>query len=83
MGIVTCSRCRATATADSIEKGKRKLDHSIGIYQGKPCEDGKAELFFSSDEKEIIVATIAPTITISNQKKIDKKTTKASSYKQR
>lgn len=68
MGIVTCSRCKATVVADSIEKGKRKLDHSIGIYKGTPCEDGKAELFFSPD------GTTTQTEITTNSKKIDKKT---------
>lgn len=53
MGIVTCSRCKATTKADSIEEGRPKLDHAIGLYIGKPCEDGKAELFFTGKKKTI------------------------------
>ena len=52
MGQLTCSRCNATTKADSIEEGRDRLDHSIGIYKGKPCEDGKAELFFTGKQKE-------------------------------
>ncbi len=52
MGQLTCSRCNATTKADSIEEGRNRLDHAIGIYKGKPCEDGKAELFFTETQKE-------------------------------
>jgi len=52
MGQLICSRCNATTKADSIEEGRNRLDHSIGIYKGKPCEDGKAELFFTGKQKE-------------------------------
>jgi len=80
-GILTCSRCKATTLADSIETGRRKLDHSIGIYKGTPCEDGKAELFFTSDEKKA-KAIVTPktkkkteqTSISSNNKTIDKQT---------
>jgi len=51
MGTLTCSRCNATTEANSIEDGRKLLDHSIGIYKGKPCEDGKAELFFTGEQK--------------------------------
>jgi len=47
MGILVCSRCKATTQADSIEEGRKRLDHGVGLYLGKPCEDGKAELFFT------------------------------------
>jgi len=46
-GILVCSRCKAKTTADSIEEGRKRLDHGIGLYIGKPCQDGKAELFFT------------------------------------
>lgn len=52
MGQLTCSRCKATTKADSIDEGRNRLDHSIGIYKGKPCEDGKAELFFTGKQQE-------------------------------
>ena len=44
---LTCSRCTATTEADSIEEGRELLDHSIGLYIRKPCEDGKAELIWT------------------------------------
>ncbi len=50
MGTLTCSRCKATTEADSIDEGRSRLDHGIGIYKGKPCEDGKAELFFTGKQ---------------------------------
>lgn len=52
VGILVCSRCNAKTTADSIEDGRKKLDHGIGLYIGKPCQDGKAELFFTGTEKK-------------------------------
>jgi len=50
MGTLTCSRCKATTESDSIDEGRSRLDHGIGIYKGKPCEDGKAELFFTGKQ---------------------------------
>ena len=47
MGTLVCSRCKAKTKADSIEDGRKRLDHGVGLYIGKPCEDGKAELFFT------------------------------------
>lgn len=47
MGLLTCSRCKAKVKADSIEDGRKRLDHAVGLHIGKPCEDGKAELFFT------------------------------------
>jgi len=54
MGQLTCSRCFATTKADSIEEGRNRLDHGIGLYKGKPCEDGKADLIFTGKQKEQI-----------------------------
>ena len=47
MAKITCSRCYATTQANSIEEGRKLLDHSIGLVIGKPCEDGKAELLIT------------------------------------
>ncbi len=47
MGTLVCSRCKAKTKANSIEDGRKKLDHGVGLYIGKPCQDGKAELFFT------------------------------------
>jgi len=58
MGILVCSRCRAKITADSIEEGRKRLDHSVGNYIGKPCQDGKAELFFTGDTKDTPKETV-------------------------
>jgi len=52
MATITCSRCKATTQADSIEKGRKFLDHSVGLVIGRPCEDGRAELFLSGKVKE-------------------------------
>jgi len=52
MGILTCPRCKAKTTADSIEEGRKRLNHSIGLYIGKPCEDGKVELFLTGKTKK-------------------------------
>lgn len=51
MGTLTCPRCKATVQADSIENGRKKLDHAVGIYINKPCGDGVAELLFTGVEK--------------------------------
>ena len=48
MGTLVCSRCGAKTKADSIEEGRKRLDHGVGLYINKPCEDGKAELFFTN-----------------------------------
>ena len=52
MGTLVCSRCGAKTEANSIEDGRKRLDHGVGLYIGKPCEDGKAELFFSGNKEE-------------------------------
>lgn len=52
MGILICSRCKAKTTADSIDEGRKRLDHSVGNYIGKPCQDGMAELSFTGIEKK-------------------------------
>ena len=50
MGLLTCPRCNAKTNADSIDEGRKRLDHAIGIYIGMPCEDGKVELIFTGKE---------------------------------
>lgn len=51
MGTLTCSRCRATTEADSIEEGRKNLNHAIGLGIGKPCYDGLAKLIFTGKAK--------------------------------
>ena len=70
MGTLTCSRCKAKTKANSIEEGRKRLDHGVGLYIGKPCEDGKAELFFSNGERETSTPSKTRTKTT---KTIDKK----------
>ena len=60
MGTLVCSRCRAKTEASSIEDGRKRLDHGVGLYIGKPCEDGKAELFFTGTEKKDKTTTKKP-----------------------
>jgi len=50
MGLLICPRCKAKTNADSIEEGRQRLDHGIGLYLGKPCQDGKVELLFTGKE---------------------------------
>ncbi len=69
MGTLTCSRCKATTEADSIDEGRSRLDHGIGIYKGKPCEDGKAELFFTGNEQKTPKKTSSSTESQSKVKK--------------
>jgi len=52
MGLLVCPRCNAKTIADSIEEGRNRLDHAMGLYLGKPCEDGKCELIFTGPEVE-------------------------------
>lgn len=52
MGILKCPNCKAKTTADSIEEGRERLDHAIGLYLGRPCYDGLAELQFIGTEKK-------------------------------
>jgi len=52
LGILVCSRCRAKTEAKSIEEGRKRLDHGVGLYIGKPCQDGRAELFFTNGKTE-------------------------------
>lgn len=49
MATLTCSNCGANTEANSIEEGRKRLDHSRGLLFNKPCEDGKAELFLTGD----------------------------------
>lgn len=51
MATITCSRCKATTEANSIEEGRKLLNHSVGLIIGKPCEDGRAELFLTGKVK--------------------------------
>ena len=69
MGILVCSRCKAKTTADSIEEGRKRLDHGVGLYIGKPCGDGRAELFFTGTKK----------VTKISKKTIDKKSAQSKS----
>jgi len=69
MGILVCSRCMAKTKATSIEDGRKRLDHGIGLYIGKPCGDGRAELFFTGADK----------VTEPSKKMIGKKSAKSKS----
>ena len=51
MATLTCSRCNATTEADSIDEGRQRLDHAVGLVIGMPCEDGRAELYISGKVK--------------------------------
>jgi len=73
MGTLVCSRCKATTEANSIEDGRKRLDHGVGIYIGKPCGDGKAELYFTGTEKKDKPKTTKKTL----KKMIDKKPAKS------
>ena len=68
MGVLQCSRCKAKTTADSIEQGRKRLDHAVGLHRGKPCGDGVAELFLTGTEKK-------DTAKKTSKKKTDKKST--------
>ena len=70
MGTLVCSRCKAKTIADSIEEGRKRLDHGVGLYIGKPCEDGKAELYFTGGTDKVKKIT-------SPKKTIDKKNAKS------
>jgi len=74
MGLLYCPRCKAKTEATSIEEGKERLDHSIGLYIGKPCQDGKVELSFTNGDSkpEIIPTTISTTDKIIKKKKKSK-----------
>ena len=50
MGLLSCPRCNAKTITNSIDEGRGKLDHALGLYLGKPCEDGKCELTFIESE---------------------------------
>jgi len=47
MGTLRCSRCNAQTEANSIEEGRKRLDHSAGLIIGMPCEDGRANLYLT------------------------------------
>jgi len=77
MGTLVCSRCKAKTEADSIEEGRKRLDHGVGLYIGKPCQDGKAELFFTNGTIETKKSTFKkPT---EKKSKIDTKFAKSKS----
>lgn len=52
MGMLTCSRCKAKTETNSVEEGRKRLDHSVGLFKGKPCEDGKATLYFTGKKSK-------------------------------
>jgi len=58
MGLLQCTRCGCSTIAKSIEEGRKRLDHSIGLTVRKPCEDGKAPLEFTGADTKV-----KPTIT--------------------
>ena len=72
MGKLVCLRCGAKTEAKSIEEGRKRLDHGIGLYKGKPCEDGKAELFFTNGTTEKPKKSTSKKST-EKKSKIDKK----------
>ena len=39
MSQAKCTRCHATATADTFEEASQKLDHAIGLGRGIKCGD--------------------------------------------
>jgi len=77
MGTLVCSRCRAKTTATSIEDGRKILDHGVGLYIGKPCEDGKAELFFTNGKTQAKKSTSKK--STEKKLKIDTKTAESKS----
>ncbi len=79
MGSLVCSRCRAKTEASSIEDGRKRLDHGVGLYIGKPCEDGKAELFFTGTEKQKDSKTKTSTKKSTKKTTIDKKPAESNS----
>lgn len=44
MGKLTCSRCFATAEADSQEKADELIDHARGQIIGRPCSGKQSDL---------------------------------------
>ena len=58
MGLLSCPRCNAKTITNSIDEGRGKLDHALGLYLGKPCEDGKCELTFIESETDIITTSL-------------------------
>ena len=72
-GVLVCSRCKAKTTADSIEEGRKRLDHGVGLYIGKPCQDGKAELFFTETTTTQIAKKTSTTKKIDKQKTVKSK----------
>ena len=64
-GILICPRCKATTKANSIEDGRKRLNHAIGIYVRKPCYDGLVELQFTPGKEK---RTTAPKKSLNNLK---------------
>jgi len=62
MGLLQCTRCGASTQAKSEEEGRKRLDHSIGLTVGKPCEDGKVPLEFTPSKEDKVKKEIKPTI---------------------
>ena len=73
MGTLVCSRCKGKTEADSIEEGRKRLDHGVGLYIGKPCGDGRAELFFTGKTKQVKKITSSKTVVKKPTTKIDTK----------
>lgn len=71
MGLLQCTRCGAHIISENIEKGRKLLDHSIGLIVGKPCEDGKAPLEFTgakTQKEESKLIPVTKTVTNTNFK---------------
>ena len=51
MGILTCSRCKATTEADSIEEGRHRLDHSIGLTRANLVRMAKLSYSLQENKK--------------------------------
>ena len=48
MGKLTCSRCFATAEADTFEEADAIIDHARGQMIGRPCSGKNSDLSFET-----------------------------------
>lgn len=44
MGLAICQKCLGRANGDTFEEAKSKIDHSIGLTNGRPCPNDGTNL---------------------------------------
>ena len=79
-----CTRCGATAQADTFEQAKNKLDHAIGLARGITCGASYGKVIEIGKPKPPVqpsqTLTKQQTVSDTSSPKIEKTTSKKFKY---